>query len=67
MIIFEEIDHVIQNRYGIFVSKRNAKSLSQTIEFIMKNYINIQESMKKNKLPTRKEFIEQMTQLLSLK
>ena len=67
VIIFEEINHIIQNRYGMFVAKRNAKSLSQTIEFIMENYINIQESMKKNKLPTRKEFIEQMTQLLSLK
>ena len=51
----------------MFVAKRNAKSLSQTIEFIMENYINIQESMKKNKLPTRKEFIKKMTQLLSLK
>ena len=67
VIIFEEINHIIQNRHGIFVAKRNAKSLSQTIEFIMENYINIQDSMKKNKLPTRKEFIEQMTQLLSLK
>ena len=67
VIIFEEINHIIQNRHGIFVAKRNAKSLSQTIEFIMENYINIQESMKKNKLPTREEFIEQMTQLLSLK
>ena len=64
VIIFEEINHVIQNRYGLFVSKRNAKSLSETIEFIMNNYLNIQENMKKNKLPTKQEFILQMTQIL---
>ena len=42
VIIFEEINHIIQNRYGMFVSKRNAKSLSETIAFIMSNYSNIE-------------------------
>ena len=65
VIIFEEINHIIQNKYGIFVSKRNAKSLSETIDFIMNNYSNIQENMKKNKLPTKQEFISQITQILS--
>ena len=65
VIIFEEIKHIIQNRKGIFVSKRNVKSLLETIEFIMKNYISIQESMKENKLPTKKEFISQMNKILS--
>ena len=64
VIIFEEINHIIQNRYGIFVSKRNVKSLSETIEFITRNYTNIQESMKKNRLPTKQEFISQFTQIL---
>ena len=65
VIIFEEINHVIQNRHGLFVSKRNAKSLSETIDFIMNNYSNIQKNMKKNKLPTKQEFISQITQILS--
>ena len=65
VIIFEEIQHVIQYRKGIFVSKRNVKSLLETIDFVMKNYTNIQESMAKNKLPTKKEFISQMTNILS--
>ena len=65
VIIFEEINHIIQNKYGMFVSKRNAKSLSETIDFIMNNYSNIQENMKKNKLPTKQEFISQITQILS--
>ena len=64
VIIFEEIEHIIQNRKGIFVSKRNAKSLLETINFIMKNYLNIQESMASNKLPTKSEFISQMSNIL---
>ena len=65
VIIFEEINHIIQNRHGIFVSKRNAKSLSETIKFIMSNYSNIRENMEKNKLPTKQEFILQMARILS--
>ena len=65
VIIFEEISHIIQNRYGVFVSKRNAKSLSETVEFIMNSYTNIQEDIKKNKLPTKQEFISQITKILS--
>ena len=36
VIIFEEINYITQNKYGVFVSKRNAKSLSGTIDFIMR-------------------------------
>ena len=64
VIIFEEINHVIQNKYGLFVSKRNAKSLSETIYFIMNNYSDIQENMKKNKLPTKQEFFLKIVQIL---
>ena len=65
VIIFEEIKHIIQNKKGIFVSKRNVKSLLETIDFIMKNYSNIQESMNNNKLPTKQEFISQMSNIFS--
>jgi len=64
VIIFEEIEHIIQNRTGVFVSKRNSNSLSETIEFIIKNYLNIQDGMRKNKLPTKGEFLFQMTNIL---
>ena len=64
VIVFEEIKHIIQDRQGLFVSKRNAAALSETIKFIMNNYSNIQENMKKNKLPTKQEFISQFTQIL---
>ena len=65
VIIFEEIEHIIQNRNGIFVSKRDVKSFVEKINFVMENYSNIQESMKKNMLPTKKEFISQMSNILN--
>ena len=65
VIIFEEIEHIIQNRNGIFVSKRDVKSFVEKINFVMENYSNIQENMKKNILPTKKEFISQMSNILN--
>ena len=65
VIIFQEINHVIQSRNGIFISKRESSSLIETINFIMTNYENIFSSIKKNKLPTKEKFIEQMTDLLN--
>ena len=64
VIIFEDIRHVVQSRNGIFVSQRNLESLVNTIEFIMKDYKNIQQSMNKNKLPTKKDFVTQMNNIL---
>ena len=64
VIIFEEISHVIQNQEGIFASKRNAQSLSNTIKLVMDNYANIHKSIKKNKLPMKQEFISQMCKIL---
>ena len=65
VILFEEISHVVKNKQGVFISKRNSVSLSQTIDYIMSNYSNIQNSMKKNNLPTRQKFISQMSNILS--
>ena len=64
VIIFKEISHVIQNREGVFVSERNAKSVSEKIKYIMENYLSIQLKMQKNKLPTKNLFISQMTEIL---
>ena len=65
IIIFEEIKHIIQNRKGIFVAERNAKSLLETINFVMQNYTNIQGNIDQNKLPTKKDFILQMSNILN--
>ena len=65
VIIFEEIKHVVGDRKGIFISKRNYASLLETINIIKKDYRNIQEEIKLNDLPTNKEFINQMGNIIS--
>ena len=64
VIIFEDIAHVIRNRKGIFVSKRNIKSLEETIEFIISNHSNIKEELKANILPTKKNFINELKKII---
>ena len=59
VVIFDEIKHVIGDKKGIFITKRNFLSFLGTLNNIKKNYKKIQKDMKKNKLPTNKEFIEQ--------
>jgi len=58
VIIFDEIKHVIGDKKGIFVAKRNFINFFGILNNIKKNYKRIQKDMKKNKLPTNKEFLE---------
>ncbi len=58
VIIFDEIEHVIGDKKGIFVAKRNFLNFFGILNHIKKNYKKIQKDMMKNKLPTNKEFIE---------
>ena len=66
VVIFEEIKHVIGDKKGIFVSKRNYESFLETINYIKNNYQKIQEEMKQNQLPTKKQFISELTSHISL-
>lgn len=65
VIIFKEIEHVVENRKGIFVSKRDYSSLFEKINHIIINYKSIQESMKLNKLPDNESFINQLKEILT--
>ena len=56
VIIFEEIEYVIHGREGIFVCKRDKKSLRDTINFILKNYTNIQKKIEQNYFYTKENF-----------
>ena len=67
VIVFKEIDHVVENRKGIFVSDRDYQSLNEKINYIINNYNSIQESMKSNKLPDNESFINQLKEILSKK
>ena len=64
VIIFNEIEHVIGKKKGVFVSKRNFINLLGTLNSIKKNYKKIQKEMIKNKLPTNKEFIDKFSKVL---
>jgi len=64
VIIFEDIRHVIGDKKGIFVSKRNFVNLLGTLNHIKKNYKKIQNEMRKNKLPINKEFIDKFGKLI---
>ena len=64
VVIFNEIKHVIGDKKGIFVTKRNFLSFLGTLNSIKKNYKKIQKDMKKNKLPTYKEYIEKFIKLI---
>ena len=65
VIIFKEIEHVIGDKKGIFVTERNSDSFFKTINYIKKNYSNIQQDMKKNKLPTKEEFLKKFSEIIS--
>ncbi len=64
VIIFDEIEHVIGDKKGIFVAKRNFLNFFGTLNHIKKNYKKIQKEMVKNKLPTNKEFIEEFVEAI---
>ena len=61
VIVFEDIAHVNRDRKGIFVCKRKSKSLSEVIEFIVKNYNSVQNEIKDNLLPTKDDFIKDLS------
>ena len=65
VIIFEDITYVIKDKRGIFVSKRNVDSFSKTVKYVMQNYYEIQKSIEKNKLPTKKDMLKKISDIVS--
>ena len=65
VIIFDEIKHVIGEKKGIFVAKRNFLNFFGILNQIKKNYKKIQKEIKNNKLPTNKEFIEEFVNAIN--
>ena len=66
VIIFEDIEHIIGNRKGVFVTKRNPDSLKELITYIMEKYDEIQKMIYKNSLPTKEKFINDMEKIIEL-
>ena len=66
VIIFDDISYIVRGKIGIFVSKRNVDSFSETVNYIMKNYLEIQKKMEKNVLPTKENMIKQISDIINL-
>ena len=64
VIVFNEISHVVRERKGVFVTERNIESLKETINHISSNFEKIQEDIKKNSLPTKKSFIQELKTIM---
>ena len=65
VIIFKDIEHVIENKNGIFVAERNSISFLKVINQIKENYKSIQQEMRANKLPTKEQFLKNFSELIS--
>ena len=65
VLVFNEIDHVKRDRYGVFVSERSTDSLKKNLEYIINNYKKIQIDMEKNILPTKKQFLNKLNEILN--
>tara|TARA_Y100001980_G_C14552420_1_gene336627 strand:- start:260 stop:1264 length:1005 start_codon:yes stop_codon:yes gene_type:complete len=63
IIIFEDIKYVKKNYKGIHVCKRNKISLENKIKYILVNYKKIQKEMKKNKIPLKRDFQNELRKL----
>ena len=64
VIIFKDIDYIVRDKIGIFVSERDVDSFSQVTKYIMDNYLEIQKNMEKNILPTKKNMIKQISDII---
>ena len=65
VIIFEEINYIIEKRYGIFVCKRNSKNIIDTVNFIITNYKSIQSKIAKNFHYTHNNFKQELMKVVS--
>lgn len=64
VLIFEDIEHIIRGRKGIFVSKRDPKSFEENTKFIMKNYIRIQKDIDQNNFTLEKDMFKQISDVI---
>ena len=64
VIIFEEIKHVAENRFGVFVARRELSDFLVKVNYIKNNYEDIISKIYKNKLPNKKNFISNLVNII---
>ena len=65
VIVFKELNHLIGSYKGVFVCERNLSSLKKCISHIKLNYDSIIELIRSNKLPTNRDFINDLDNAIS--
>ena len=66
VIIFEEISYVVNNKKGIFITRRDTVSLNKTTDYILENYNKIQQEISGNELPTKKSMLKQISDIIRI-
>ena len=66
VIIFQDIDYVVRNKEGVFVTQRDKSSFMYTAKYVLDNYEKIQKKMEKNVLPTKNSMIKQISDIIKL-
>ena len=64
VIVFEDIDYIVRDKKGIYVSKRDVASFSKTVKYIIDNYPEVQRNIEKNNLPTRESMLKQISNII---
>jgi glycosyltransferase involved in cell wall biosynthesis len=65
VIIFEDIAYVKREKKGIFIAKRDIISFTKTAKYIIENYDLIQKEMEKNILPTKKNMLKNISNIIT--
>jgi len=65
VIIFEDIAYVKREKKGIFITKRDIISFTKTAKYIIENYDLIQKEMEKNILPTKKNMLKNISNIIT--
>jgi glycosyltransferase involved in cell wall biosynthesis len=65
VIIFNDIKHVVKDRLGVFSTERDSAKLKETIYFIISNYHEICNDIKKNTLTTKENFLNNLADIIS--
>ena len=64
-VIFNDIKHVVKGRLGVFSTERDSAKLKEIIYFIINNYHEICNDIKKNTLPTKENFLNNLADIIS--
>ena len=65
VIIFEDIKHIINGRLGVFSSERDPRKLKETIYSVINHYQEIRKDIKKNILPTKEDFLNNLERIIN--